>query len=258
MNTMTKIFLSALFAFVIAAGLSSCDSGGDAPTTEPTVLKFSAKKNGIFKYDSYIVDTSDASGNNPDRLIPESKVIVTETVIDTGKTYDGRSNCTIVGSGSDSVIYSQDANGDLYRYNFGFDYLNSFPLLVLYVGHEINVKWVLVAKLTDQVGQTWVAAKDSVFLASAGSYVYLQSTATQKADTTIQVMGAGVTCKHVQHVVTASANLSGLPVNGKDVVDTYISAELGATVWDYFRSATVSGAMNAKAQGMWKIMTSHP
>src|SRR5688572_10791543 len=232
MSTMTKIFLSAFLSFLIAAGLTSCDSSTSEPNTpEPTVLKFSAKKNGIFKYDSYIVDTSDAAGNNPDRLIPESKVVVTETVIDTGAgvTYDGRSNCTIVGSGSDSVIYSQDANGDLYRYNFGFDYLNSFPLLVLYVGHEINVKWVLVAKLTDQVGQTWVAAKDSVFLASAGSYVYLQSTATQKADTTIQVMGAGVKCKHVQHVVTASANLSGLPVNGKDVVDTYISAELGAT-----------------------------
>ncbi|HEY6171715.1 MAG TPA: hypothetical protein VIX80_05600 [Candidatus Kapabacteria bacterium] len=258
---MTKFLLSAFFAFVLAAGLTSCDSTTDPTTSEPTVLKFSAKKNGIFKYDSYIVDTSDAAGNNPDRLIPESKVVVTESVTDTGVTYDGRSNCTIVSSGGDSIIYSQDANGDLYRYNFGFDYLNSFPLLVLYVGHEINVKWVLVAKLTDQVGQTWVAAKDSVFLASNGTYVYLQSNATQKADTTIEVMGAGVRCKHVQHVVTATATLSTSPLvqaNGKDVVDTYISAELGSTVWDYFRSATVSGAINAKAQGLWKIMTSHP
>lgn len=255
---MTKFLLSAFFAGILTAGLTSCDSTNDPTTSEPTVLKFTAKKNGVFMYDSYVVDTSDAAGNNPDRLIPESKVVVTQTVIDTGVTYDGRSNCTIISSGSDSVIYSQSANGDLYRYNFGFDYLNSFPLLVLYVGHEINVKWVLVAKLTDQVGQTWVAAKDSVFLASAGSYVYLQSSATQKADTTIEVMGAGVKCKHVQHIVTASATLSGFPVNGKDVVDTYISAELGATVWDYFRSATVSGAMNAKAQGVWKIMTSHP
>lgn len=256
---MTKFILSAFFVFLIAASLTSCDSSTSEPNTnQPTVLKFSAKKNGIFKYDSYIVDTSDAAGNNPDRLLTETKVIVTETVIDTGVTYDGRSNCTIVSSGGDSIIYSQDANGDLYRYNFGFDYLNSFPLLVLYVGHEINVKWVLVAKLTDQVGQTWVAAKDSVFLATTGSYVYLQSNATQKADTTIEVLGAGVKCKHVQHVVIASANLSGLAVNGKDVIDTYISAELGATVWDYFRSATVTGAFNAKAQGLWKIMTYHP
>lgn len=258
---MTKILLSTLFVFVVVAGLTSCDSGGDAPTTEPTVIKFTPRYNGIFKYDQYIVDTADAAGNNPDRLIPESKVVVTETVIDTGVTYDGKTNCTIISSGSDSVIYSQAANGDLYRYNFGFDYLNSFPLLVLYVGHEINVKWVLVAKLTDQVGQTWVAAKDSVFLASNGTYVYLQSNATQKADTTIEVMGVGVKCKHVQHVVTATATLNTSPLiqaNGKDVIDTYISAELGATVWDYFRSATVTGALNAKAQGLWKIMTSHP
>jgi hypothetical protein len=120
------------------------------------------------------------------------------------------------------------------------------------------VKWVLVAKLTDKNNQSWVAAKDSIFLASFGTYVYLQSSATQKADTTIDVMGAAVRCKHVQHIVTATANFSGIPVNGKDVIDTYISPELGMTVWDYFRSATVTGAINAKAQGMWKMMTSHP
>src|SRR6186713_2500009 len=101
MNNMTKIFLSALFAFIIATGLMSCDSTSEPNTNEPTVLKFSAKKNSIFKYDSYIVDTSDAAGNNPDRLIPESKVVITESVIDTGVTYDGRSNCTIVSSGGD-------------------------------------------------------------------------------------------------------------------------------------------------------------
>src|SRR5688572_9619175 len=105
MNNMTKFLLSAFFAFLIAAGLTSCDSSTSEPNTnQPTVLKFSSKKNSIFKYDSYIVDTSDAFGNNPDRLIPESKVVVTETVIDTAVTYDGRSNCTIVSSGSDSVI----------------------------------------------------------------------------------------------------------------------------------------------------------
>jgi hypothetical protein len=43
-------------------------------------------------------------------------------------------------------------------------------------------------------------------------------------------MGAGVKCKHVQHVVTATASLSGLPVSGKDVVDTYISAELAKLI----------------------------
>jgi hypothetical protein len=122
---MTKFFYSALFLFAVSVAITSCDSSGSTNPdgSEPKVEKFTPIYDGIFKYDQYIVDTSDAAGNNPDRLIPESKVVVTETVIDTGVTYEGRNNCVIVRSGADSIIYSQDANGDLYRYNYGFDYL---------------------------------------------------------------------------------------------------------------------------------------
>jgi len=234
---MTKFLLSAFFVFVIAAGLMSCDSSTTPPDTSGgNVSPFSCELGSIYKYDQYEVDTSDANGNNPDRLLPETKVVITETVIGVGKTYDGRSNCFIVSSGSDSIIYSQDANGDLYRYNYGFGYINNYPQVLQFLGLQegINVRWVLVAKLTDKTGQTWVAAKDSVLLPSFGSYVYLQSNATQKADTTFYVMGASdaVTCKHVQHKVTANATISGFPITASNTIDTYISAELGATVWD--------------------------
>lgn len=261
---MTKFFLSALFAFVIATGLVSCDSSTTPPDTSGgNVLAFNCKSGSIYKYDQYEVDTSDANGNNPDRLLPETKVVISETVIGVGKPYDGRSNCFIVSSGSDSIIYSQEANGDFYRYNYGFGYINNYPQVLQFLGLQdgINVKWVLVAKLTDKTGQTWVAAKDSVFLASFGSYVYLQSDASQKADTTFYIMGTTdpVKCKHVQHKVTAKATISGFPITASNTIDTYISAELGATVWDYIRSSTVSSpVVNGKARGSWKIMTSHP
>jgi hypothetical protein len=258
---MTKFFLSALFAFVIATGLTSCDSSTSEPNTnEPTVLKFSAKKNDIFKYDSYIVDTSDANGNNPNIILDSTRVVVTETVVDTAKEYDGRLNCIIVSSGSDSIIYSQSANGDLYRYNYGFDYVNSFEALKPYLPADgVNVGWVLVAKLTDKNDQSWVAVQDTILLPSFGA-VYLKSNAVQKSDTTFHIMGAtdAVVCKHVQHTFTATLGEGPTAINAVDVVDTYISAELGATVWDFFRSANVTGAFKAKVQGKSKIMTSHP
>lgn len=264
---MTKFLLSALFAFVIAAGLTSCDSTSEPVNNDPKVQTFASKENAIYKYDHYEVDTSDASGNNPDRLVASTKIEVTETIVDTGVSFDGRSNVTIVRSsssmGTDSVIYSQSANGDLYRYNYGFGYINSYPEVKQFLGlsNDINVKWVLVAKLTDQTGQTWVAAKDSVLLPSFGSYVYLQSDATQKEDTTFFIMGGAdaVKCKHVQHKVTAKATISGFPITASNTIDTYISPELGATVWDYIRSSTVSSpVVNGKARGSWKIMTYHP
>lgn len=264
---MKNIFIFA-YALLLSFAIISCDSDTNTPDTgTANVLPFQPQLGAIYRYDQYQVDTSDATGNNPDRLVPSTKIEITETVIDTGREYEGRSNVFVVRSssslGSDSILYSQSSNGDLYRYNYGFDYINSYPAVKLFLGlsEDINVKWVLVAKLTDQTGQTWVSAKDSVLLPSFGSYVYLQSDATQKADTTMFIMGAtdAVKCKHVQHKVTANATISGFSVSAINTIDTYISAELGATVWDFIRSSTVSSALvNGKARGSWKIMTYHP
>ncbi len=255
---MKHILLSlAAFAALVVIGCDSSHDDSDNNHTSDDTLKFSTGT--VFTYERYQLDTSDASGNNPDVRLDATKEDITETVVATGIAYEGRTNCIIVqsvsGGQTDSVIYSQSSNGDLYRYNFGFDYLNSFPELVLFIGHKVNVKWTLVAKLGGKVGDSWTAVRDSIFLPSFGSYVYLQSVATTKDDTTLTVNGTALHCHHVQHVVTATANIGGAPVNGRDVVDTYIAPEIGATVWDYFRSATVSGAFNSKARGSTKILT---
>jgi hypothetical protein len=254
-------FLASIaLAFIIAA----CDSGADAPPTDDiTPLKFAAQAGLVTRYDQYDVDTSDAAGNNPDRLATETKVTVQETTSDTGLTYAGRTGVSrhiaipIGGGPADTTYFTQDANGDLYRYNYGFKLLNNFPALSPYLEKPIDMGWVLVMKFGKKEGATWVAKKDSLFLTSIGTTIYFESKATMKADTTILVGTENILCRQAEHVVTATASLGSLPINGKIVTRTYISAQYGKVVWDFIRSGNITGALKSKVRGVYKIMVFH-
>ncbi len=260
---------------VLAFGGMMLYSCGDSTTTTPPdttkhIDTFSTKMNFTTTYDQYEVDTSNASGSDPDVLLASTKVTVTERVIDTNATFAGKTHVSVIvssnGSTSDTLRYWQDAtSGDIYRYNYGVAYINSFAYLVAFIGAPVDIKWVRVYKADAVTNESWVAAIDTVSVSALGTQAFLLNTATRKADTTILVGTENITCKHIQILGTGSLTYNvgvAITVTGRNVADTYISTKYGSTVWDYFRSSTTStspnfAAFNYKARGYSKIMKTH-
>lgn len=254
-----KIVYSFLTMGMLMGGFIACDS--DSSTTPPPddnsdTLHFEAKKGFVTRYDEYPVDTA---GPNFDKPIITERVIVSETTVDTGITYSGQSGVSMhIGPGSkfDTTYFYQDASGDLYRYNYGFDLL-AVPELEPYLERPIDMKWVLLMKFSKKEGATWQAKRDSINVPAFGTKVYFESNATMKADTIIRVGSEDIECRQAEHVITASASFNGIPVNGKIVARAYVSAKYGKVILDYIRSGSISGALNSKVRGVYKIMTYH-
>ncbi len=254
---MKNFFVFGLAIATVAVAISSC--GSDEPSTPQTYTptKVHFRGDGFAKYDLFKVDTPDASGNNPDRLIP-NLTGVEESIVDTAVPFPN--NVKAVKSvfsttPPDTSFYYQDANGDLYRYNYGFSALNNYPLLLQYVGHPVDVGWVLIAKPGSPAGTTWVGKKDSVFVPAFFGWFQLQDQATTMDDTTFVVSnGKDTTLKaiHVRHNVTIHS--AGNEILGSIFVDTYFSPDLGLTIEDFYHYSTITGALKQKNQGSLKIM----
>lgn len=261
MKRTIPFLVTITLAFVFAA----CDSGTDAPQSDDiTPVKFEAKAGFVSRYDQYAVDTSDAAGNNPDRLATETKVTIVETTIDTGLTFAGRSGVSMhvaepVGGGKpDTSYYAQDANGDLYRYNYGFSILNNFSDLVVAIGQPVDMGWVLVARLGKKENATWIAKDSSLTVQFLGKPVSFKSSARMLADTSIVVGDSLVLCRAAEHVITAKASIANTDdVKGEVRARTYISGKYGKVVFDFIRSGKFEGIYKGKFRGLYKIMTFH-
>jgi hypothetical protein len=248
-----------LMAMVATCGFIACNTEG--PSTPPPVdttdtLRFEAKEGFVARYDEYPVDTAGIYFDKP-KL--DEKKEVQEVVVDTGLTYEGAvgvSRHIAPGSKFDTSYFYQDASGDLYRYNYGFKLL-SIPVLEPYFERPVDMKWVLLMRFSKSEGATWLAKRDSINIPAFGTKVYFESNATMKADTTIRVGSEDIACRQVEHVITATAKLNNIPVNGRIVARCYVSAKYGKVILDFIRSGTISGGANAKVQGIFKIMTFH-
>ena len=250
---MKKLIL--LIAGVLTVGLIACNTEGPLPPPDDSItpLRFEAKAGFVTRYDEYPVDTA---GVYFDKPILSEKRLIEEITTDTALSFEGKTGVSLhVGPGSrfDTSYFSQDANGDLWSYNYGFSMLNSFQELTNIVGGPINMKWVLLMKFGKKEGATWVAKADSVYLPSFVAYVHLRDTATMMADTVITVGAEQIECRHARHRITASL----APSVGTIVTDVYVSAKYGKVVWDFVRSGTIDGLLKAKVQGVFKIMTFH-
>jgi len=261
MKRSIPFLVTIALAFIFAA----CDSGADAPPSDDiTPVPFEAKAGFFSRYDQYAVDTSDASGNNPDKLI-QPKVTLIETVDAVGLTFAGRTGVsrhisTPEGGGNpDTMYFSQDANGDLYRYNYGFSILNNFPDLEVAIGQRVDMGWVLVARLGKKEGAAWIAKDSSLpvqFL--SGKSVFFKSSARMLADTSIMVGDSLILCRAAEHVITAKATIASTDdVKGEVRARTYISGKYGKVVFDFIRSGKFEGIYQGKFRGLYKIMTFH-
>ncbi len=260
---MKKLYFLLIGAFIgTSAFISSCsyNPGSTPPSTTPTaLLNFKLQVHSSF--DVTVVDTADANGNNPDRILANTRKNFQEIIVDTALTYMGKFPVariiffdTTLTPKNDTGYFYQDPNGDLYRYNFGFSILNQFTALTQFIGSQVNVGWVLAAKMTSAEGTQWVARTDSVLVQAYNLEVYLSSQGRMMADTTFLVGTETIKARHSRNVVTASAG-SGSQT-GNVVIDSYYSTDIGEVVEDFFRHVSLSGSfLNQQAQGKLKILT---
>ena len=247
---------TAIVAMLLCVfALNSCSSDTPAGNTPTTVVKMKFTAGSSHYFNLFLVDTADKSGNNGDKIIADSaQYNRQELTIDTALTYKGFSNVTrmiFASNQPDTNYYYQDASGNVWRYNYGFNILNKFQSLVIALGGPVDVGWVLAAKPGATAGTTWVGKSDSAIIQSFGITVHLTDNATMMNDTVIAVSSDNITTQHIRHVVVAS----GGGTNGTVIIDTYISPELGTTVMDFFHHSTITGLLaNLQARGSQKIM----
>jgi hypothetical protein len=252
------ILLSIGCTVLLASCSSKSDTGTNPPNYTPIKIQFKAGANAY--YEILAVDTANASGNMGDQLdTVGAQYNVQDIVIDTNYTYHGKTGVTAVVTGTaipDTEYYYQSSNGDLYRYNYGFSIVNKdYPSLLIALGSPLDVGWVLVAKPGVSPGTTWTAVQDSQVFQSLGAKIYLSDVATAMNDTTFYVSKDTIKALHVRHIVTASA--PSAYTSGTTIVDTYISAQYGLTVEDFFHHMAFSGVLlNKQAPGSYKLMTS--
>lgn len=274
---MKKLYCTFSVSFIaLAAFLSSC-SYNPGPTVVPIDTthnsKLTFKKDFDARYDIFLVDTA-KNGNNADHinLTDSVKKNIEEKIIDTTRSLTDKNGITknhvavIVtytnppGSSQDTNYFYQDPNGDLYRYNFGFSILNQFTYLTQAIGSNVDVGWVLAAKMASAEGTTWVARTDSVLIQSLGIWVYLSSQGQMMADTSFLVGTETIKARHSRNTVTATA-AGGASTGGESgivMIDSYYSAAINAVVEDFFRHVTLSGSLlKQQAQGKFKILTTH-
>ncbi len=235
--------------------LNSCSTDTPSDNKPVTIQKMKFTAGSSHYFNLFLVDTADKSGNNGDKIIADSaQYNRQELTIDTALTYKGFSNVTrmiFASNQPDTNYYYQDASGNVWRYNYGFNFLNKFQSLVIALGGPVDVGWVLTAKPGATVGTTWVGKSDSSIIQSFGIKVYLTDNATVMNDTVIAVSSNNITTQHIRHIVVAS----GGGTNGTVIIDTYISPELGTTVMDFFHHSQISGLLaNLQARGSQKIM----
>jgi hypothetical protein len=208
-------------------------------------------------YNLFLVDPS-SSGSGDSVLTDSAQYDVMETILDTNVANYGEfskvTSTYFASAPPDSNFYHQDADGNLWRYNYGFSRLNSYTFLVAAVGAPVDVHWVLVAKPGSPVGTTWIAKYDSMLYQAFNIKIYLKDIATTMSDTTFVIAGESIKAEHIRHEVKAFDPTNTL--NGSISIDTYFSPELGLTIEDYFRHSTIaSPTFNGMAKGSLKIMT---
>lgn len=253
------------FAATITSIISSCSYN---PSTPAPVTGMNFKKDFTAHYNIFVADTADKNGNNGDLIDPiGAKIGLLEIVVDTAISYKGKDHVARVVTydstltpKNDTNYFYQDPNGDLYRYNYGFNILNQFSYLVQAIGGKVDVGWVLAAKIGSATGTTWLAKSDSALIVSFNTEVYLTSQGQMMADTTFIIGAETIKTHHARNTVNATA-LGGASAGGQSgtaIIDSYYSTDINAVIEDFYRHVTLFGhPLSQQAQGKFKIMTSH-
>lgn len=193
-------------------------------------------------------DTLKSNGATMSQLLVNSSLSlqlagVTKTATVFQNTYSN-------GTAMDSDFYSQDANKDLYKVDFGLEPLNNNAAIVNFMGGKAHVGWVLMSKLASPAGATWKAIDQVLHTTGQLGDITLLDNATMQADTTFSFNGKAYYTKHVHHSFSASAALG----SAQGEYDIYTAPSIGANViyWVHPISSS-AGSQN----GIQNVLTEH-
>jgi hypothetical protein len=260
MRISAKYLFVASFA-MFALTFIGCSGSGTVnnppgPTTDSSKLVFTQGSSA-----NYQRSTLDSMPGEP--VVMGSEITFTQVLVDTSfvklpyskvQRYDN----TYSTGAPDSSFLWQSSNDEIYAYNFGIDFLNNNVAVSAVIG-KVNIRWVLQAKMKAALGTKWSAVDTTIMLplpSFNNPALHLQDTAVVMADTTILVGTEQIKTRHFQHTVTGTTAVGG----ASDVVDTYVSAALGATVLNRVHPSNVDAqhlVANKHSQGSVTIMTSH-
>lgn len=231
MINMTKLSISSLSLLAAMLVFSGCEKSDPIapPTGGNDKIEFVA--NSEAKFEVYMLDTAQSAQNqrmaNADTM--HQTTLEGKAELE-GKSATRRGNQYQRSNLADTVHVFQDANGDLYMYDFGLDLLNKDPVMQMGLGNQqVHFGWVLVSKMSASSGSTWLAADTSVTVNLGGLDINARilDNASTMSDTTFMLGTTSYAASRARHVITADI---GGSVVASTVFEVTIVPELGGIV----------------------------
>jgi hypothetical protein len=234
---MKRIYTLAFAALLGAFTLQSCASDPvDPPSGGATKITFTQGAKAT--YSSTQLDTTESNLN---KSMSEGRDTLVQTTLNTNLTYSEKTGVTmkanhyLAKNEHDTTYYWQDADDNLYIYNFGLDLVNG-PTAQAILNQRIDAGWVLAANMKATANATWTAVDKPVTLINLGITVTVKDVVTANGTTNLVIEGKSVATKKFTHVVTATAQLFG--ELAKAEIEVYVSADHGGIVRQVRKAAT--------------------
>ncbi len=234
---MKNIYILALAALLGAFTLQSCSEDTvNPPSGGATKITFT--QGATAEYSSTQLDTAESNLN---KSMSEGRDTLVQTTLVTNLTYSEKTGVTmkanhyLAKNERDTAYYWQDADDNLYIYNFGLDLVNG-PTAQAILNQRIDAGWVLAANMKASANATWTAVDKPVTLVNLGITVTVKDVVTANGTTNLVVAGNTVATKKFTHVVTATAPLFGELASAE--IEVYVAAEYGGIVRQVRKAAT--------------------
>lgn len=234
---MKNLYTLAIAALLATASLQSCADDAAAPTSDATKITFS--QGATAKYSSTQLDTAESNLN---KSMTDGRDTLIQTTLATNLTYGDKTGVTMKANHylakdeRDTTYYWQDADDNLYIYNFGLDLVNG-PTAQAILNQRIDAGWVLAANMKATANTSWTAIDKAITLTNIGVTATVKDVVTANGSTSLVIDGKTVSTKKFTHVVTAT-----LPIPfgeaARAEIEVYVAAEYGGIVRQVRKAAT--------------------
>ncbi len=155
------------------------------------------------------------------------------------------------------TTYIYQESGNVYRYNYGLEGLNSVIANVL--GKPVSPGWVIQAKLDAASGTSWKGIDTSVYVLYNGANLEVKITdnAVEGSDETFIVNGRSMMTKHSVHSVTATLVALSKQI-AAITIDNYVTVEEGTVlnIAHSFEFTAPTPYPSTGVAGQYTVMTS--
>jgi hypothetical protein len=244
---MKNIYTLAIAALLALTTLQSC---ADDPVVPEQGLKITFTQNAKATFSYTQLDSAESNLDHPMTTGADTLV---QTTVATNMTFAGKTgvamkvNHYLAKNELDTAYYWQDADNNLYIYNFGLDLING-PTAQAILNQRLDAGWILAAKMGATANASWTSIDTTVTFVNLGFPATVKDVATANGTTNLTIAGATVATKKFIHTITA--NVLGIEA-ARAEIELYISAENGGIVRQVRKSAkyTIPGQAPSRATG---------